>query len=476
MHESATGRSGFQLTFTLADKGILETFFLLAGGAPFPILRVVLMVTFPGIPQVLIDGVVLHTEVQPDAMSGSSKLVVTGEDLTALMDLIDFSGLPYPGMTPDVRALTILAKYAMFGVVPEVIPVPAPDIPIPLLQTHSQKKTDFKYLEHLAQEVGYVFYLVPGPLPGVSQAYWGPQMRFGIPQTALNVNLDTWTNVESLNFRYEPKNVGAAHRLHPGPHHQGHDSHSHSADHALQPAAWSRHHARHKERNTSPTPPKLNPAIALMRGFARSHRNQPTCDRRRHAGRDALRPASARPQPGRRARRRPAFDGMHYVDKPRTTSSPASTNRVLCSSATRLVADHAGGTVRCRFETDAANPEKGEIRGEAKHFGKYRGTVIDNIDPMNIGRLMVQVPDVSNMIPSTWAMPCFPFAGPAERLLRAARRSAPAFGSNSSRATPTIPSGLAASSAPRPRLPRWRWRRRPAYRPWSSRPWARTRL
>lgn len=47
----------------------------------------------------------------------------------------------------------------------------------------------------------------------------------------------------------------------------------------------------------------------------------------------------------------------------------------------------------------------------SKHFGKYRGTVINNIDPMNIGRLMVQVADVSNVIPSTWAMPCFPFAG-----------------------------------------------------------------
>lgn len=46
-----------------------------------------------------------------------------------------------------------------------------------------------------------------------------------------------------------------------------------------------------------------------------------------------------------------------------------------------------------------------------KFYGKYRGTVINNVDPMNIGRLMVQVPDVSNVIPSTWAMPCFPFAG-----------------------------------------------------------------
>jgi uncharacterized protein involved in type VI secretion and phage assembly len=44
-------------------------------------------------------------------------------------------------------------------------------------------------------------------------------------------------------------------------------------------------------------------------------------------------------------------------------------------------------------------------------FGKYRATVLDNVDPLQIGRLMVQVPDVSNVIPSTWAMPCVPFAG-----------------------------------------------------------------
>jgi uncharacterized protein involved in type VI secretion and phage assembly len=48
----------------------------------------------------------------------------------------------------------------------------------------------------------------------------------------------------------------------------------------------------------------------------------------------------------------------------------------------------------------------------AKYFGKYRGTVLDNIDPMQMGRLMVQVPDVSNVLPSTWALPCVPFAGP----------------------------------------------------------------
>jgi len=46
-----------------------------------------------------------------------------------------------------------------------------------------------------------------------------------------------------------------------------------------------------------------------------------------------------------------------------------------------------------------------------RYYGKYRGTVIDNVDAQNQGRLMVQVPAVSNVVPSTWALPCLPFAG-----------------------------------------------------------------
>ena len=44
-------------------------------------------------------------------------------------------------------------------------------------------------------------------------------------------------------------------------------------------------------------------------------------------------------------------------------------------------------------------------------YGKYRGTVVTNVDPMQLGRIQAIVPDVSSLIPSTWAMPCFPIAG-----------------------------------------------------------------
>jgi len=43
-------------------------------------------------------------------------------------------------------------------------------------------------------------------------------------------------------------------------------------------------------------------------------------------------------------------------------------------------------------------------------YGKYRGVVVNNVDPMQIGRIQAIVPDVSP-IPSSWAMPCLPWAG-----------------------------------------------------------------
>ncbi len=46
-----------------------------------------------------------------------------------------------------------------------------------------------------------------------------------------------------------------------------------------------------------------------------------------------------------------------------------------------------------------------------KFWGKYRATVVNNIDPLQLGRILVSVPDVQGLIPSSWAMPCVPIAG-----------------------------------------------------------------
>lgn len=47
-----------------------------------------------------------------------------------------------------------------------------------------------------------------------------------------------------------------------------------------------------------------------------------------------------------------------------------------------------------------------------RFFGKYRGSVVDNIDPAGQGRLLVRVPDVAGVGTTSWAMPCFPVTGP----------------------------------------------------------------
>lgn len=52
--------------------------------------------------------------------------------------------------------------------------------------------------------------------------------------------------------------------------------------------------------------------------------------------------------------------------------------------------------------------------GLRRYYGKYRGTVLVNIDPEQRGRIMAQVPDVFGLIPSSWALPCVPLAGKLE--------------------------------------------------------------
>jgi hypothetical protein len=46
-----------------------------------------------------------------------------------------------------------------------------------------------------------------------------------------------------------------------------------------------------------------------------------------------------------------------------------------------------------------------------RYFGKYRGTVFNNVDPLQIGRIQAVVPDISNLVPTSWAMPCLPVGG-----------------------------------------------------------------
>lgn len=202
--ESGSGdtQSGFELVFDVPKKSPLTTLFLLAGGSSTPILRVVVAVTVGGSTSVLVDGVMTHHELQTGGPTAT--LRVKGKDLTAVMDLVPLDGLPYPAMPPAVRVLAAIGKYAALGCVPLVIPGIVEDIPIPVERIPRHQGTDYAYVKALAEEAGYVFYVDPGPVPGVSTAYWGPEVRVGAAQPALNAGLDgPHDNVTSLTFTFD---------------------------------------------------------------------------------------------------------------------------------------------------------------------------------------------------------------------------------------------------------------------------------
>jgi hypothetical protein len=206
---TATGSaSGFQMTFQFSNRSELNTLFVIAAGnsasMATPPLRVLLIVTLNGTPTPLFDGVMTNVEVQAGQNGGAGSVTLTGEDISRAMDMIDFSGLPYPAMPIEARVALICAKYAAFGVIPLPIPVLFPDVPIPVDRVPAHEGTDLEYLKKMAEDVGYVFYVEPGPAPGTNVAYFGPELKVGVPQPALNLDMDAHTNVESMSFSFDP--------------------------------------------------------------------------------------------------------------------------------------------------------------------------------------------------------------------------------------------------------------------------------
>jgi hypothetical protein len=199
---TAAGRpSGFQLSFAVSKRSLIEST-LLPSGYFDPKRRVVIVAVPNGAPTVLIDGVITRQELTPSNDPGGSTLTLTGEDLTLIMDLKE-ERMCFPGMPAEARVAAICLKYALYGIVPLTIPSILMDVPNPTQKIPIQSASDLQYIRALAAEAGYVFYIDPGPLPGANIAYWGPEVRVGLPQPALSVNMDAASNVETLSFSFD---------------------------------------------------------------------------------------------------------------------------------------------------------------------------------------------------------------------------------------------------------------------------------
>jgi hypothetical protein len=200
---SDEGRSTFQIVLRAlrdAALGLLD-YPILLGQRVKVGTRVVLVVTVNAVPQVLMDGIVTHQQLNPGDKPGSGSITVTGEDLGVLLDQIELR-MPFPG-NDTALAYTLLAPYAAVGLTPLVVPPPTDVPPDPTRELPHPTGTAWAILQQKAQQHSFVFFVLPGPLPGQSLAYFGPRIPAVLPQRALTVGMGAAQNVTSISFQHD---------------------------------------------------------------------------------------------------------------------------------------------------------------------------------------------------------------------------------------------------------------------------------
>jgi hypothetical protein len=187
-------RSGFQVTFSAPYADLMGPVFTVFN-------RLVLMVIVQAKAQVLIDGFITNQSHQPGDTPGASRLTLTGEDVSLAMDREDKPAV-HPGQSDAVIAAKLIGKYAMYGLIPAIVPPEFSLSPSPTGDAPRQSSTDLAYLRKIAERHAFVFQVLPGPAVGTSTAYWGPPVRDPAPQPALSVNLGGYSTVNSLTFQH----------------------------------------------------------------------------------------------------------------------------------------------------------------------------------------------------------------------------------------------------------------------------------
>jgi hypothetical protein len=186
---------GFQLTFSLGKDKSMD-YSLLRSGVLEPFTRIIIGVILGATPEALIDAVVLHHQILPGNDPGTDKLIITGTDVSKMLDL-EQKNEKYENQPDSLIVMQLIGSYMQYGLVPEI--TPTTDIPIMIERIPRQHETDLKFVTRLAKRNGFVFYIEPLTF-GANTAYWGPEKRLGVPQPALTINMGSWTNVNSLHF------------------------------------------------------------------------------------------------------------------------------------------------------------------------------------------------------------------------------------------------------------------------------------
>lgn len=199
VNEVADGQSGFRISFSGARSGN-------GAGADYAVLadsriglfnRVRISVFVGTGATILMDGVITNIWADPGRGGGASQVVVTGSDLSAVMDREEKTET-WEGRNEADTVLAILMQYSEYGLFP-VRAVGGARLD-PREETPTQRGTDLNHIYQLADLFGYVFALYPGT-PTV--AYWGPPQPDTVPLPALSVDTGTLGNVNHLTFTFD---------------------------------------------------------------------------------------------------------------------------------------------------------------------------------------------------------------------------------------------------------------------------------
>ncbi|MGW0630283.1 phage late control D family protein [Streptomyces sp. NPDC002758] len=194
---SGRQQDAFRLTFALAKESPSE-YALLRQGYFDPPARVCVAVLMAGRYEVLVNGVVTDHQVAPGDRPGTSRLVVTGDDLSFELAREERS-VTHRGQSDSEIVEQIVGRY---GLRPQV--TATRDKPTDAQRVPTQQDNDLVYVRRLARRNGFVFFVEPTRVPGVSTAYWGPQPRGASGQPPLSVGLGPDSSVDGpLTFGFD---------------------------------------------------------------------------------------------------------------------------------------------------------------------------------------------------------------------------------------------------------------------------------
>ena len=188
---------GFEMFFNLGRDSLLE-YGLLRSGIVDVSNRVIIMVIIGGLRQVLIDGIITKHQISTNNEPGRTTLKVTGMDISVKLSYEDQSATYSQQKDSDiVRKILVEA-----GFTPQV--TDTTDTPTDNERIPTQQGNNLRYIRRLAKRNGFIFYVEPTNVPGITIAYWGPENRQGEHQPALSMNMGPQTNVDTpINFDFD---------------------------------------------------------------------------------------------------------------------------------------------------------------------------------------------------------------------------------------------------------------------------------